>query len=293
MKPDKSHIVLAEHKAEMTDDILTIEEVDINEHCTGSRWTAGDLELLARIIAIIAMGQSAHAAQIIAELLPAEPAINDEALRADAKQALSIKVDTDKKREVSRYHRDGLIFEAISWAAAQQATDGKALLRDPHIKSTTQGLDGLMIELDGTNTAISRVTIFEDKCSQDPRRMFRDEIMPTFLTYHKQSRASELLATAATLLEKAGLRGTSVIEAAARILDKEYRAYRGCLATTPGNDSQECRNRLFGGYEKLDGIAASQRIGGVLVTADDLRGWFDELAGCAIAYIDNLGNGEA
>ena len=57
------------------------------------------------------------------------------------------KGDTEKKREVSRYHRDGLIFETISWAAAQQTTKGKALLRDPHIKSTNQGLDGLNFQL--------------------------------------------------------------------------------------------------------------------------------------------------
>jgi hypothetical protein len=239
------------------------------------------------------MGQAVHAAHIIAELAPAEPAINDEALKADAKQALSIKGDTDKKRQVSKYHRDGLIFEAISWAAAQQATDGKALLRDPHIKSTTQGLDGLMIELDGTQTMINRATIFEDKCSEDPRRVFRDEIMDAFLTYHKKLRASELLAAAAALLEKAGLRGTNAIEAASRVLDMEFRAYRGSLAITPKDDSKERRNRLFKGYEKLDGIAASQRIGGVLVTTDDLRAWFNELAQRAIAYIDNLGSGEA
>lgn len=239
------------------------------------------------------MGQAVHAAQIISELLPAEPAINIEALRADAKIALSIKGDTDKKREVSSYHRDGLIFEAISWAAAQSATDGKALIRDPHIKSTTQGLDGLMIELDEANTSISRATIFEDKCSEDPRRMFRDEIMPAFLTYHKQSRSSDLLATAATLLEKANLSGsTNIIQAAARVLDKQYRAYRGCLAITPKDDTQDRLNSLFKGYEGLEGIDASQRIGGVLVTADDLRGWFDELAGRAIAYIDSLESGE-
>ncbi len=262
-------------------------------HCTGSRWTADDLNALARIIAIIAMGQAVHAAQIIAELLPAEPAINNKDLRENAKQALSIRGNTESQREVSRYHRDGLIFEAISWAAAKQLTHGKALLRDPHVKSTTQGLDGLMIELDEDQSVIIRATIFEDKCSKDPRSVFRDEVMSAFLNYHKGSRANDLLAAAAALLEKTGLRGTRIIEAAARVLDREYRAYRGCLATTLEDDSQRRRNRLFAGFEELDGIAASQRIGGVLVTGHDLRGWFDEVAKRAIAYIDHIGNGEA
>ena len=149
-KPSKLHAAPTKRLADGHEAALTIEEVDINEHCTGSRWSVDNLNLLARIISIITMGQAAHAAQIIAELAPAEPAINNEALRADAKKALSIKGGTDNKRRASRYHRDGLIFEVISWVAAQHATKGKALLRDPHIKSTTQGLDGLMIELDET-----------------------------------------------------------------------------------------------------------------------------------------------
>lgn len=127
---------------------LAIEDVEIDTHCTGNRWTAADMNVLARIIAIIAMGQAAHAARIIGELLDPDPAIDDNALRADARRAFSIRGSTDAQREVSRYHRDGFMFEAISWAAAQQATAGKALLRDPHVKSTTQGLDGLMIEVE-------------------------------------------------------------------------------------------------------------------------------------------------
>ena len=84
-----------------------------------------------------------------------------------------------------------------------------------------------MIELKDKHPEIRRVTIFEDKCSETPRRMFRDEIMPAFLTYHERSRANELLAAAATLLGTAGVSGTKATTAAARVLDKEYRAYRG------------------------------------------------------------------
>lgn len=292
-KPDLSESDEAAAPADGHDTVLGIAEVDINEHCLGRRWTVANLDVLARIIAIIAMGQAAHAAQIIAELLPAEPAIDDADLRADAIQALSIHGDTDKARKASRYQRDGFIFEAISWAAAQQETNGKALLRDPHIKSTTQGLDGLMIELEDKLLTIRRATIFEDKCSEDPRRVFRDEIMPTFQRYHKNSRASELLAAAATLLKQSGLNGKEAIEAAASVLDREYRAYRGSLATTREDDSKERRHRLFNGYEKLDGIAASQRIGGVLITSDNLRTWFDDLAAHAISYVDELEMGES
>jgi hypothetical protein len=267
---------------------LIIEPVEVDADCVGSRWTAADIDHLARIIAIIAMGQAAHAARIIAELLPSEPAIHYAALQADARQRLSIVGRKKEQRETSRYRRDGLIFEAISWAAAHQATAGKALLRDPHLSSTTQGLDGLMIELDEAGTAVARATIFEDKCSEHPRHMFRYEILPAFRVYHDNKRASELVATAAALIEKIGIDGTRSTIAAARVLDKNYRAYRGSLAVTTADDSLERRKKLFKNYGELKDMQAAQRIGAVLITSDDLRAWFDQLAGRAIAYIDHL-----
>jgi hypothetical protein len=270
---------------------LAIEAVEVDAHCIGSRWTTVDIDRLARIIAIIAMGQATHAARIIAELLPSEPAVDHQALRANAKRRLSVTGKIEKQREVSRYQRDGLIFEAISWAAAQQMTAGKALLRDPHLSSTTQGLDGLMIQLDQSGSAIARATIFEDKCSEDPRAMFRDKIMPAFKAHQEDKRASDLVATAGALIEKIGLDGTEATKAAARVLDKNYRAYRGSLAVTKSEDSLARRKHLFKNYEQLLDIGADQRIGAMLITSDDLRGWFDELADRAIAYVDHLGSG--
>ncbi len=272
---------------------LAIDTVAINKHCTGNRWAAADIDHLARIVAIVAMGQATHAARIIAELLPSEPAIDHEALRADAKRRLSITGKNEQQREASRYRRDGLIFETISWAAAQQATKGNALVRDPHLSSTTQGLDGLMVELDEAGCTITRATIFEDKCSEHPRAKFRDEVMPAFKAHHQNKRASELVAAAAVLIEKIGLNGTESTKAAADVLDKSRRVYRGSFAVTTAYDSAERRQALFKDYEELKGIGADQRIGATLITSGDLRPWFDELAGKAIAYIDVTGTGGA
>ena len=80
---------------------------------------------------------------------------------------------------------------------------------------------------------------------------------------------------------------------AARVLDKTYRVYRGSLAVTTEYDSVNRRKSLFKDYEELEGIDADQRIGATLITSDDLRAWFDELAGKAIAYIDGPEIGES
>lgn len=266
---------------------LKIETCKVNEYCVGLRWEVSDADHLARIIAIIAMGQALHAAQIITDLSPAAPAINDEALREDAKLRLSINGDTKDAQDASRWHRDGLIFEAISWIAARQVANGEVLLKDPHISATTQGLDGLMIELDEKGTAITRATIFEDKCSGDPRGKFRDEVLPAFAAYHRNKRASDLVAAAATLIA-AKLTGTAATQAAARVLDLQYRAYRAGLAIEAGRDNAKGRAALFKDYETLDKIADKQRIGATFVTTAELRVWFDALAEQAVAYLDGL-----
>jgi hypothetical protein len=121
--------------------------------------------------------------------------------------------------------------------------------------------------------------------------MFRDKIMPAFKAHQEDKRASDLVATAAALIEKIGLDGTEATKAAARVLDKNYRAYRGSLAVTKSEDSLARRKHLFKNYEQLLDIGADQRIGAMLITSDDLRGWFDELADRAIAYVDHLGSG--
>jgi hypothetical protein len=272
---------------------LTTETVDIDEHCIGDRWQAKDEDRLAELVGIIAMGQAAHAAKIIAELRPANPAISHKALKDAAKDQLSIRGDTPERRDASRWRRDGFIFEAISWIAARQDGGETALLKDPHIKSTTQGIDGLMLELDPGKSKVIRATIFEDKCSEDPRQKFRDEVLPTFADHHDNKRGPELVSAAAALIERIGLDGTAATQAAGRVLAHEFRRYRVALAVTSEEDSKKRRQALFKDFDKLKGIRQAQRVGASFVTPGKLRDWFDALATRATAYIETLSDGAA
>ena len=273
--------------AEAEGSALTIVEVAVDDHCVAHCWTPVNNELLAKLIAIIAMGQAAHAARIITGLSPAGPVLNLEALRAAAKASLCVVAETRAQEAARRAHRDGFMFEAISWIAAQQSTNGTALLLAPHIKATTQGLDGLMLELTEKGE-ISCTTIFEDKCSTNPRAKFRDEILPAFKAHHEKRRDPELLAAGAALVEKAGLDGTAAIAAAERVLNLAYRAYRGSVTIAVEDDTPERRQALFKGYDQLGGLAPERRIGGVFVASAPLRTWFEELAGQATTYIATL-----
>lgn len=146
--PDKITVSAGPEAGVASPTAISTAACKVNEHCVGDHWTVGDVKLLARLIAIIAMGQAKHAARIIVDLQPAVPALTIDVLRADAKQRLTVTGETPEKQDAHRWHRDGLIFEAISWIAARQGAAANVLMREPHISATTQGLDGLMIELD-------------------------------------------------------------------------------------------------------------------------------------------------
>jgi hypothetical protein len=64
---------------------LAAETCPINSDCIGERWQILNDDQLARLIAIIAMGQAAQASHILSELVPATPAFTIPELRAETK----------------------------------------------------------------------------------------------------------------------------------------------------------------------------------------------------------------
>lgn len=268
---------------------LDVSDVNIDEYCVGSRWSVQDIDQLARLVAIIALGQAKYAAHIVSELLPASPAFTSADLRSEA----IIKLTVQEKKQIPRkgyprWQRDGFIFEAISWIAARQKHGASAYLKDPHISSTSQGIDGLMIEMNKEKTDIDWITIFEDKCTDNPRDTFTQKVIPAFLERHKNKRCAELIATAASLIEMAGFDDVSAIRSAKSVLDINLRKYRAALALTGEMDSDESRRKLFEGYEQLMDITQEQRIGASFIVEGHLRDWFDALGLRAVAYLESL-----
>lgn len=263
--------------------------VPIDVHCVGDRWIAEDQVQLARLVAIIAMGQAAHAAHILRQLLPAQPAFTTDELREEAKLHLMVQEGKAVPRTgYPRWQRDGFIFETISWIAARQTCGASALLKDPHVSATSQGLDGLMLELTENKSKVTRTTVFEDKCTEDPRKMFRDSVIQGFLDRHGNKRSVELVATASVLLRMAGIDEASAARLSAAVLDRKQRQYRAAFALTDQQDSPEQWQGLFKGFDALDGISAEQRIGAGFVVPGELRPWFDALAAEAITFLDEL-----
>lgn len=268
---------------------LSAQPVSIDAQCVGDRWVAHDGASLAKLIAIIAMGQAAYAAYILRELLPAAPAFSDADLRQEARIRITVQDDAKTPRTgYPRWQRDGFIFEAISWIAARQVYGTDVLLKDPHVSATSQGLDGLMIELAEDKSKVVMTTIFEDKCTDNPRDTFLKKVIPAFLDRHKNKRSAELVATASALLRMSGIHEGASAKLAANVMDRKQRRYRAAFALPEDQDSEVERQKLFKGYDALDGLTQDRRIGASLIVEGNVRDWFDSLAAQAVAYLDEI-----
>ncbi|XJZ27731.1 hypothetical protein ACF5W4_02465 [Bacillota bacterium Lsc_1132] len=267
--------------------------VEVDDNVTGHLWSVGNISELAQIIALISLGQAEHAAEIIYELGPVIPVRSISEFYNEAREQLEIRGTTDRKREVSRYHRDGFLFECISWIVSQQVADENTYLKDPHISSTTQGLDGLIIQMDPIEKVVLHTTICEDKCTENPRDKFRDQVMQAFTEHHQNKRGRDLLANAVNLIKQSGLKGTAANLAAEKVYDKTYRTYRAALTVNSGICNAEERQKLFKGYDGLTDILKSQRIGATFIVSGNLRDWFQELAEHVIHALNEFEEREA
>lgn len=268
---------------------LNITSFPIDDSCVGSKWTVANEDQLARLIATVVMGQAAQAEYIIEQLLPAVPAFTNEALKHEAIIKFTLQeVSQTPRIGYPRVQRDGLIFELISWIAAKQVSGDRCYLKDPHTSSTSQGLDGIMIELSEDRCEIVTSTIFEDKCTISPRDTFTQKVIPGFLDRHGNTRNAELIAAAANLIKMSGASNQQAMAMVYKVLDNSCRHYRAGFALTHEFDSDRAQKKLFKGYDKITGISQNQRIGASLIVDDELRNWFDVLAAKIVDYIENL-----
>lgn len=260
--------------------------VDVDSDVAGLEWTVSDFQELAKLVAVVAVGQAAHAARILDQLEPNKPAISIAALNQAACDQLTITGVTQTQVAALRAHRDGFLFECITWIATRKGASNRTFQKDPHTSSTSQGMDGLVIELEASKQEIRAVTICEDKCTGKPRNKFQAEVMKTFMEHHSGvKRSRELISTAIDLIKSNFPNETEATRAAAKVMDKDYRFYRAALTVDSTMNTAEKRSSLFKDYNNLSGIQQAQRIGAIFVVSEDLRTWFQKLADAVIVEI--------
>ena len=258
---------------------LLLTPISIKERWKGSTWTVEDAHELATVVAYVAVGQSA----VVERILKATDCIAPDMPRSGAQGARGLLKATTSH---SRVHRDGWMFQVISWVAAHLETlnaHEKSLIRPPQMMHAQKGQDGLVIEY--TDDDIARVVICEDKATKSPREQFRSKVLPEFESYEMGERDNELIASVTSLLSQHKIDNADKI--VANILWEDQRAYRIALTVPCGSTSDEDQKRIFKGYEQaVTGDVSRRRV--ELMPLSYVRPWMNDLANEALTIIDSI-----
>jgi len=261
---------------------LTLTQIDHAGLCHGWAWTIEDEQALAERVALVALGQYRHVAKILAEDSGAAPAVSMDHVSA-AIRLLTVSPGEDP------WHRDGWVFQTISWIAAHQKAGGAAT-RPPHIIKAHKGFDGMQIELSEGSKSVSAVIIFEDKATENARDTIRGDVWPGIEALEAGERVTELTHEVTAILEaQQRLDPNLNVDAAiSNILWKDARRYR--VSITVGNThlKADARARLFKGFDiSAPGAITRRRAETIYLPA--LREWMEAFSKRAIKHVKAIG----
>jgi hypothetical protein len=244
--------------------------------CHGWSWTITDEDELARQIAITALGQSRHVERILAGAQLGPPPTTA------SSAAAAMRMLTVPGNDPS--HRDGWVFQVISWIAAHRATPG-GLIRSPQMRLADKGFDGLQLELDTDNHVVTAAILFEDKATVNPRETIRSEVWPDFSKLESGDRDNILTAEVIALLKTQP--SIDPDRAIRNVIWSATRQYRVSITIGATHANDEGREKLFRGYDTVAGGPVRRRRGEVF-EIQHLREWMAQLAARAILTIVGL-----
>lgn len=245
-------------------------------HPKGSVWLVESDEELGRIAAQLALGQWENVVELLRNSgwpePPAEYAI------AGAKRLFLV---PDGKPP---WHRDGWLFQLISWVAAVE--HGKGPVRAPHIIHAHKGLDGLQLLLSPNGKKLKRIIIFEDKATTNPRDVVRDEVWPSFVQLEQGTRDHELVSELSSLLKYAPhLDRRASIDRVMRF--KQNRSYRIAITVGAHHATDAGIKQLFKGYKTVVHGRRFRRRAHIL-EHEDIRAWLATIAEHALDHLRSI-----
>lgn len=247
---------------------ITVADLPASPQCAGKQWFVADLDGLAHLAALVLLGRAHQAARIL-EGAQRETVVTSAALKGRLQQ------DLFPANGVDHWHRDGLLFEIICWLVARMSAGPGDVISDPHLKATQQGADMIKVEFNGTTRALVRTTVYEHKCTDRARRLFKREILPAFTEYVSGVRDDQLTQTTIGLLLRFGLTDLEHVQVYDRLVTERPLAFRAALTVTPSVFGGPKCVKLFKDYDSI-GADAQFRFGDTFPLSD-IRSWFDDL----------------
>ena len=137
---------------------LEIEQMDCTPITIDNGYRVIDMELLAKWIAQLLMGNSIHITRIIEGLDPHFANLRNEAI-----DGLIARIDVSTSDKTAIYKRDGWLFQMMSWIALNMnlhtSFDKEQIYMNvPHTAAAQQGIDGFALVLD-ENRMIKHIII--------------------------------------------------------------------------------------------------------------------------------------
>ena len=243
----------------------------------GVTWKINDEKRLAELIARVALGQASHVDKIMCGVVGGLQAPVFSSAIPSAIRMLTVPSGADP------WHRDGWMFQIMSWLAARIANPD-ALLNPPQMILAQKGFDGLQIDFD-PSTGISAVVIFEDKATENPRETIHDDVWPEFEAFERGDDTNVLTAEVVGLLERQpNVDAYTVIQ---QVVWKNVRQFRVSITIGDSHASNKGHVRLFKDYDTtVPGDIKRRR--GETFHVRDLRKWMEDLASQALNYLSTL-----
>lgn len=230
----------------------------------GYLWKISDEEELARLVAKVYVGHARHVERILHQLADGDTKPPGDGAVESAKKLLGGSAD----------HRDGLLFQTISWIVAHKQAAKGSVIRIPHLIRAHKGFDGLQIDIDGEEN-LAALVIFEDKATTKSRATIRNDVWPSFQAFEAGERENELMQETTALLDRAeNVTRDKIIE---NIVWEQIRKYRLSITGEQAHTKASRFKSLVEGYETVAPGGPEKRTAAVLCF-DDLRAWMETFA---------------
>lgn len=278
---------------------LHFEKAENNDICVLTQWSVDQHDVLVEALAWLYLRKPLHSFRIMQGLEPGTVGLFGSAkqgaidlLRYDISDIVAdlqsadpdVRESAKKKHDARMSHRDGLLFQHISWIAARlQFPTAEAT--PPHVRKADKGFDGVLVDVDIANVQLSRVVLCEDKASISPRGLVTSSIWPDVKSIIAGDRDIEVLDAITPLLSS--LQEDDRELAIARLVWERARHFR--VALTAGDDQiqNDAYNHLFSGFDDNAGGEVTARLAEVM-PMKDVRKNLDDLAAEVVAKIQSM-----
>lgn len=265
--------------------LLSLNPSDTSE-CDFAEWSIENKnrERLVEVIAYLYLRQEENAQRVINDLEPrrrvSKGRVAQNIVRKltapHAKDVELFQSGTDEQKaaaikriRTSVIHRDGLLFQHISWIASRQAFP-QGYMTSPHVRQADKGFDGFIIDLDASGQEIKRIVLCEDKASKSPRNLIRSSVWPEIETILGGDRDDEILADLVTLLK--GVPNIDTELAVDAMFWEGSREFRVAVATGENQRKAGSFLHIIAGFEAAAGGDLKTRAAGVLAFEDVRKG---------------------